>query len=97
MTERSMNTALNIRDIGPELKAALAARSKAEGRSMAEVAKDILAKDLCAEPRPRRKLGTLAHLLDEPLDMTAGVGPDPEIMAWVNAPDPLIGDPGERE
>lgn len=47
-----MNTALNIRDVGPEIKAALAARSEAEGKSMAEIAKAILSEalDVGSEP-----------------------------------------------
>ena len=45
-----MNTALNIRDVGPEIKAALAERSEAEGRPMAEIAKDILSEALSVEP-----------------------------------------------
>jgi plasmid stability protein len=45
-----MNTALNIRDVGQEIKAALAMRAKAEGRPMAEVAKAILAEALAVTP-----------------------------------------------
>ena len=44
-----MNTALNIRDVGPEIKAALAARSEAEGKPMAEIAKAILSEALGVE------------------------------------------------
>jgi len=45
-----MNTALNIRDVGPEIKAALAERSEAEGKSMAEIAKGILSEALGVKP-----------------------------------------------
>ena len=41
-----MNTALNIRDVGPEIKAALAQRSEAEGKPMAEIVKAILSEAL---------------------------------------------------
>jgi len=45
-----MNTALNIRDVGPEIKAALAKRSEAEGKPMAEIAKGILSEALGVVP-----------------------------------------------
>lgn len=45
-----MNTALNIRDVGPEIKAALAKRSQAEGKPMAEIAKAILSEALGVVP-----------------------------------------------
>jgi len=45
-----MNTALNIRDVGPEIKEALAERSKAEGKPMAEIAKGILSEALGVKP-----------------------------------------------
>ncbi len=37
-----MNTALNIRNVGPELKTALAKRAKQEGKPMSTLAKEIL-------------------------------------------------------
>lgn len=46
----SMNTALNIRDVGPELKTALKARAAAEGRPMADLARDLLAEALGVVP-----------------------------------------------
>jgi post-segregation antitoxin (ccd killing protein) len=45
-----MNTALNIRDIGKPVKAALAARAKAEGVAMSDLARDLLADALGVEP-----------------------------------------------
>lgn len=45
-----MNTALNIRDVGPEIKAALAERAEAEGKPMAEIAKGILSEALGVVP-----------------------------------------------
>ena len=45
-----MNTALNIRDVGLEIKAALAERSEAEGKPMAEIAKSILSEALGVVP-----------------------------------------------
>jgi len=41
-----MNTALNIRDVGPEIKAALMKRAEDEGRPMTELARDLLAEAL---------------------------------------------------
>ncbi len=45
-----MNTALNIRDVGAEIKTALIARAEAEGKPMAEIAKTILADALGVQP-----------------------------------------------
>lgn len=45
-----MNTALNIRNVGPEIKAALSKRAKEEGRPMADVARGLLAEALGVEP-----------------------------------------------
>ena len=45
-----MNTALDIRDVGPEIKVALAERAEVEGRPMAEIAKSILSEALGIVP-----------------------------------------------
>ncbi len=45
-----MNTALNIRDVGAEIKTALIARAEAEGKPMTEIAKTILADALGIQP-----------------------------------------------
>ena len=45
-----MNTALNIRDVGPKIKEALQARAREEGRSMAALARDLLAQSLGVVP-----------------------------------------------
>jgi len=45
-----MNTALNIRDVGPEIKTALKKRADDEGRPMAELARDLLAEALGVVP-----------------------------------------------
>ena len=45
-----MNTALNIRDVGPEIKEALQARAREEGRPMAALARDLLAQSLGVVP-----------------------------------------------
>jgi|GEM_PF-2515656 len=45
-----MNTALNIRDVGPEIKTALAERASREGKPMSEVAKEILSDALSVQP-----------------------------------------------
>ncbi len=45
-----MNTALNIRSVGPEIKAALQARAKSEGRPMSDIARDLLADALGVKP-----------------------------------------------
>lgn len=51
-----MNTALNIRDVGPEIKAALKKRAEDEGRPMTELARDLLADALGVVPEtPEQK------------------------------------------
>lgn len=45
-----MNTALNIRNVGPEIKAALKERAEQEGRPMADLARDLLAESLGVVP-----------------------------------------------
>ena len=45
-----MNTALNIRDVGPEIKEALRRRASEEGRPMADLARDLLAEALGVVP-----------------------------------------------
>ena len=92
-----MPHALNIRDIGETLNAALDARAKEEGVSKSELVRRLLAE---AVQPPRRRLGQGQHLLKGDLRtaverMRADPGSE---SAWqdVEAPgtDPLAADQG---
>lgn len=64
-----MPHALNIRDIGENLNAALDARAAEEGLSKSELVRRLLAE--AVEP-PRRRLGVGRDLLDK--DMRTAIG-----------------------
>lgn len=73
---------LNIRDIGDDVKAALALRAQAEGVSQAELARRLLAQGLglIDDAGPRVRPGLLAGRAG-PLDPD-DLGNDPDIAGW---------------
>lgn len=78
-----MTAALNIRDIGDDVKTALALRARAEGISQSELARRLLAQGLglMDDAGPKVVLGLLAGRAG-PVDPD-DLGSDPEFANWL--------------